>query len=148
MVRTDLIQNSVLAACADLVEVLVTLTDHGFPNEKLCSDCVSQLIAALVLRTPRGRDCSRVAVLEDTTDEQLNIVRRNGAVIGRRVVVPKILALFGKAVSGLLRDADLNAVADISIVRSHRTDGCITGSACFPAVHKAQVTVSPFGVVI
>lgn len=77
-----------------------------------------------------------------------NIIRRNGAVIGRRVVVPKILALFGKTVSGLLRDADLNTVADISVVRSHRTDGCITGSACFPAVHKGKAAVSPFGVVI
>ena len=42
----------------------------------------------------------------------LDVYKRQ--VIGRRVVVPKILALFGKAVSGLLRDADLNAVADIS----------------------------------
>ena len=148
MVRTDLIQNSVLAACADLVEVLVTLTDHGFPNEKLCSDCVSQLIAALVLRTPRGRDCSRVAVLEDTTDEQLNIVRRNGAVIGRRVVVPKILALFGKAVSGLLRNTDFNAVADIAVIRTHSADGGITGTTGRPAIHKIKAALSPFAAVI
>ena len=44
----------VLAACADLVKVFITLADDGFPNEMLCSDCVSQLIAALILRTPRG----------------------------------------------------------------------------------------------
>jgi len=33
------IHNSVLAACADLVKVFITLADDGFPNEKLCSDC-------------------------------------------------------------------------------------------------------------
>ena len=45
----DLIQNSVLAACADLVKVLITLADYSLPNEKLCCDCVSQLVAAFVL---------------------------------------------------------------------------------------------------
>ena len=148
VVRADLLHDGAFAACADLVEVGIALTDDRFPDQKLCGNGVSQLVAALILRAPRGRDCSRIAVLKDTADEQLNIIGRNGAVIGRRVFIPKILALFRKGVARLLRHAGFDAVADIALIRPHCSDRRKTGCCRRPAVHKAQAVVSPFAAVV
>lgn len=90
----------------------------------------------------------RIAVLKDTADKQLNIVGRNGAVVGRRVFVPEVLALFRKGVARLLRHAGFDAVADIALIRPHCTDRRETGCCRRPAVHKAQAVVSPFSAVV
>ena len=105
---------------------------------------MSQLVAALILRTPRGRNRTRIAVLKDTADKQLNIVGRNGVIIGRKVIVPKVLALFCEAVARFLRNAGFNAVADIALIRTHSADGGITGTVGRPAIHKIKAAVSPF----
>ena len=49
VVRADLLHDGALAARADLVEIGITLTDDSFPNQKLCGNSVSQLVAALIL---------------------------------------------------------------------------------------------------
>ena len=73
--------NCIVATRAYIIEVLVTLTDNGFPNKNLRRHRLCQCCGiACVLRTPRGTDRSRVAVLHNTTDEQFHIVGRNGAV--------------------------------------------------------------------
>ena len=109
---------------------------------------MSQLVAALILRTPRGRNCTRIAVLKDTADKQLNIIGRNSVIIGRGVIVPKVLALFREAVARFLRNAGFNAVTDIAVIRTHSADGGIAGTAGRPAVHKIKAAVSPFAAVI
>ena len=77
---------------------------------------MSQLVAALILRTPRGRDRPRVAILHDSADKQFYIIGGDGFVVGRGVIVPKVLAFFGKAISRFQRDAGFNTVTDISVV--------------------------------
>ena len=52
---------------------------------------MSQLVAALILRTPRGRNRTRIAVLKDTADKQLNIIGRNSMIIGRGVVIKTVM---------------------------------------------------------
>ena len=49
VVRADLLHDGTFAARADLVEIGITLTDDRFPNQKLCGNGVSQLVAALIL---------------------------------------------------------------------------------------------------
>ena len=109
---------------------------------------MSQLVAALILRTPRGRNCTRIAVLKDTADKQLNIIGRNGVVIGRGVIIPKVLAFFGVAVARFLRHAGFNAVTDIAVIRTHCSDGGIARSLCEPSVHKIKAAVPPFAAVV
>ena len=49
VVRADLLHDGTFAACADLVEIGITLTDDRFPDQKLRGDSVSQLVAAFIL---------------------------------------------------------------------------------------------------
>ena len=49
VVRADLLHDGAFAARADLVEIGITLTNDGFPNQKLRGNGVSQLVAALIL---------------------------------------------------------------------------------------------------
>ena len=73
----------IITARINVVKVAVTLTDNRFPNKSLCCHNVSHLIRiGGVLRTPINIYRSGVAVLKDTTDEQLNLVSRNGLVVG------------------------------------------------------------------
>lgn len=70
----DLLRDGVFASRTYLAKVSVTLTDDGFPDQKLRGRPHEPACRALVLRTPRGRDRPRIAVLKDTADKQLNIV--------------------------------------------------------------------------
>ena len=73
----------IIAARINVVKVAVTLTDNRFPNKSLCCHNVSHLIRiGGVLRTPINIYRSGVTVLKDTTDEQLDLVSRNGLVVG------------------------------------------------------------------
>ena len=49
VVRADLLHDGAFAARADLVEIGITLTNDGFPNQKLRGNGVNQLVAALIL---------------------------------------------------------------------------------------------------
>ena len=49
VIRADLFENSIFSSCTNLVKILITLTDNRFPNQKLRSDGVSQLVVALIL---------------------------------------------------------------------------------------------------
>lgn len=50
MLCADLLDNGIFAVRADLVKVCITLTDYGFPNQKLRGNGISQLVAAVILR--------------------------------------------------------------------------------------------------
>ena len=49
VVRADLLHDGAFAARADLVEIGITLTNDGFPDQKLRGNSVSQLVATLIL---------------------------------------------------------------------------------------------------
>ena len=145
MIRGDLVTDGVIAARADLVEVSVTLTDNDLPNQKLGCNSVGQLIRIRsVLRTPACRDDSRVAVLHDTPDEQLDVIRRDCFVVLGRVVIPKVLVPLGQLIANIQRNAGFNAVTDIALGAAdgaylHIVDR-LTGS---PPVHKGQCIMPP-----
>ena len=56
--------NGIITAGTDMIEVLITLTDYGFPNQHLRCHCLCQRCGiAGVLRAPGTTDRSRIAVL-------------------------------------------------------------------------------------
>ena len=141
--------DGIIAAGTDMIEVLISLTDHGFPNKNLRRHRLCQCFGiACVLRTPRGTDRSRVAVLHNTTDEQFHIVGRNSAVEIRGEVIPKGFILAGVSVASVLRRTRLNAVADISVIRVHCSNGSVLGLTGIPTVHIVKIGVSPSTAVV
>ena len=48
--------------------------------------------------------------LHDSADKQFYIIGGDGFVVGRGVIVPKVLAFFGKAISRFQRDAGLSLI--------------------------------------
>lgn len=133
----------IIAAGIDLAEVAVTLTDHGFPDLQLCCYGVSQLIAALVLGAPVQRDRTGIAVLQDTTNEDLDFIGTDSAVQFRRVIVPKVFILSRKGIAGILRNTGFNTVADVSFVGVHSADIGIVGLPGTPAIHIVQIGMTP-----
>ena len=107
----------IITARTDMIEILITFTNYGFPNKHLRCHCLCQRCGiACVLRTPRGADRSRVAVLHNTPDEQLHIVGRNGAVKIRGKVIPKGFILAGILVASILLCARLNAITYVTVI--------------------------------
>ena len=138
-----------VAAGADVIKVCVTLSHDGFPDQHLRCHRLCQCCGVSgVLGTPRGADGTRVAVLHDAPDKQLHFVGRDGAVEICGQVVPKGFVLAGVAVAGFLRRSRLDAVADVALIRVHRSDGGILGVPGVPAVHILEIRVSPRAAVI
>ena len=85
-------QDLVIAAGAHMVKVRIALAHNRFPNEQLGSEGVGQLIRiGIVLRSPRGGEIALIAILHDTPQQQLNIVRLDGVVVLAGIVIPEIL---------------------------------------------------------
>ena len=66
MGRLDKIHDGVLAACANVVEVLIALSHDGFPYQKLSGIKVRQLVCACsVLRYPGRVNRAGITVLQN-----------------------------------------------------------------------------------
>ena len=139
----DTLGNSIVFAGIELTEIAVTLTDDGFPDQQLGSHSLGQLVAALVLGTPVHGNGAGVAVLEDTTDEALDLVAGQRCVQFLREVVPEVLVPAGEGVAGVLDDAGFDAVADIAVVFFHCPDVSVTALLGDPAVHVMHFRMAP-----
>ena len=115
MIRANDGLNSVFTARAHMIKVHITLTNNGFPYEKLGSDCMSHLIT-IGLGFPRSRDVSLIAVLHDSAEQNLNVVRLDGVVVLAGIIVPEVFTKTGIGVTHISRNTGLNAVADFSVV--------------------------------
>ena len=130
VIGTDLVKDCGITAGVDLVEIGVTLTNHRFPNQKLCRHGVGQLIRVLAfLSAPTCRDCSRVAILHDASDQQLNVIGRDRFVVAGRVVVPKALIPLGQLVADIEGNAGFDAVANRPVIGSHGAHDGLAGRA-------------------
>ena len=109
---------------------------------------MSQLVAALILRTPRGRNRPRVAILHDSANKQFYIIGRNGFVVGRGVIIPKVFTFFSETITRFQMNTGFNAVTDVAVIRTHSINRGIAGCVGRPAVHKLMAAVSPLAAVI
>ena len=139
-------QNGILTARTELVEAVVALTDHRFPDEKLRGNQIAEIIRAGVIGTPACGKIAGVAVLHDSSDEELDGVRGNGVVVIVRVVIPEILVLLGEGIAGLLGHAGFDAVARLSVVAADGAGDRPLALFRRPAVEIAVRGVSPAGI--
>ena len=139
-------QNGILTARTELVEAVVALTDHRFPDEKLRGNQIAEIIRAGVIGTPACGQISRVTVLHDSADEQLDGIRGNSTVVIIRVVIPEIFILAGKRIACLLGHAGFNAVTGLPFVAADGAGDCPTAFFCRPAVQIAVSIVTPAGI--
>ena len=83
IVISNTIQNSIIATGIHMIKIAVAFTDDGFPNQELSGHQVGHLVSIRsVLRTPLSCDGAGVAILENSTDKQLDFICGNGAVVG------------------------------------------------------------------
>ena len=137
-------QDLVIAAGAHMVKVRIALAHNRFPNEQLGSEGVGQLIRiGIVLRSPRGGKVALIAILHDTAQQQLNIVRLDGVVVLAGIVIPKILTEAVIGIADISGEAGLDAVAHLPVEGIHAMQGSIVAGACCPAVHIVFRGVSP-----
>ena len=144
MLLVEVTQHGIIAAGIDLVEVGITFAHNGLPDQQLGGDGVGQLVSVGgVLGTPVQADITGIAVLEDPTDEQLDLVRGEHIVVVGGVVVPEVFALLLELVAGILGDTGLDAVADLGRVGADGTDVGVPAPGGMPAVLEGQGTVAP-----
>ena len=137
-------QDLVIAAGAHMVKVRIALAHNRFPNEQLGSEGVGQLIRiGIVLRSPRGGKVALIAILHDTAQQQLNIVRLDGVVVLAGIVIPEILTEAVIGIADISGKAGLDAVAHLPVKGIHAVQGSIVAGACCPAVHIVFRGVSP-----
>ena len=137
-------QDLVIAAGAHMVKVRIALAHNRFPNEQLGSKGVGQLIRiGIVLRSPRGGKVALIAILHDTAQQQLNIIRLDGVVVLAGIVIPEILTEAVIGIANISGKAGLDAVAHLPVKGIHAVQGSIVAGACCPAVHIVFRGVSP-----
>ena len=137
-------QDLIIAAGAHMVKVRIALAHNRFPNEQLGSEGVGQLIRiGIVLRSPGGGKVALIAILHDTAQQQLNVVRLDGVVVLAWIVIPEILTEAVIGISDISGKAGLNAVAHLPVKGIHAVQGGIVAGACCPAVHVGFRGVSP-----
>ena len=137
-------QDRVIAAGAHRVKVRIALAHNRFPNEQLGSEGVGQLIrVGIVLRSPRGGKVALIAILHDTAQQQLNVVRLDGVVVLAGIVIPEILTEAVIGIADISGKAGLDAVAHLPIKGIHAVQGSIVAGACCPAVHIVFRGVPP-----
>ena len=137
------IQDGIVAAGIDLAEVAVTLTHDGLPDQQLGCYRIGQGVAAGVLGTPAERNRAGVAILQDTTDEGLDLIAGDGGIQFFGEVVPEVFIPAGEYLAGVLRNAGFDAIADITIIGVHCPDVGVAALGCDPAVHVVQFRVAP-----
>ena len=148
MAGADLIQHCVIAAGVHLLEVGIPFPDHGFPDEELGSDQVGQVIRTCILAAPVQGDVAGIAILEDPANKGLDLIRRNGAVEIRGIVIPKVLIPLGQHIPGVLCDTRLDAVAGDSRIGTHGPDRCLVGTSTCPAIHIVEVRMAPIAAIV
>ena len=137
-------QDLVIAAGAHMVKVRIALAHNRFPNEQLGSEGVSQLIRiGIVLRSPRGGKVALIAILHDTAQQQLNVVRLDGVVVLAGIVIPEILTEAVIGIADISGKAGLDAVAHLPVKGIHTVQGGVVAGACCPAVHIVFRGVTP-----
>ena len=146
MSGADLIQHCVIAAGVHLLEVGITFSDHGFPNQNLRGDQVGQVIGSLVLAAPVQGDVSGIAILKDPANKGLDLIRRDGVVEIRGIVIPKVLIPLGQHIPSVLRDTRLDAVAGNARIGAHGPDRCLVGSSTCPAIHVLETRMAPIAI--
>ena len=137
-------QDRVIAAGAHMVKVCIALAHNRFPNEQLGSKGVGQLIRiGIVLRSPGGGKVALIAILHDTPQQQLNVIRLDGVVVLAGIVIPKILTEAVVGIADISGKARLDAVAHLPVKGIHTVQGGVVAGACCPAVHIVFRGVSP-----
>ena len=145
--RAYTFKHGIVTAGRNVIEACVSFADNRFPNQNLSGISVGDTVCvAFILRLPACRNTSTVAVLQDATDKQANIIAGNRSV--RADVIKEVLVLFGESISCPLSCTRLNTVGDIARIRTHCTKSCIFRGQAFPTVHIVEIAVSPFAVVI
>ena len=148
MAGADLIQHCVIAAGVHLLEVGIPFPDHGFPDEELGGDQVGQVIRTCILAAPVQGDVSGIAILKDPANKGLDLIRRDGAVEIRGIVIPKVLIPLGQHIPGVLCDTRLDAVAGDSCIGAHGPDRCLVGTSTCPAIHIVEVRMAPIAAIV
>ncbi len=105
---------------------------------------MGQLIRiGIVLRSPRGGKVALIAILHDTPQQQLNIVRLDGVVVLAGIVIPKVLTEAVIGIADISGKAGLDAVAHLPVEGIHAVQGGVVAGACCPAVHVGFCGVPP-----
>ena len=68
-------QNGILTARTEFVEAVVALTDHRFPDENLRGNQIAEIVCAGVVGAPAFGKIASVAVLHDSSDEEVSILK-------------------------------------------------------------------------
>ena len=140
-------KHGIVSAGRNVIKACVSFSDNRFPNQNLSGISVCDTVGvAFILRLPACRNTSTIAVLQDTTDKQANIIAGNRTV--RADVIEEILAFFGESIASPLSCTRFNTVGDIARIRTHCTKSRIFRGQAFPTVHIVEIAVSPFAVVI
>ena len=148
MTDADRIKNCIIAASADLIEVAVTLTDDGFPNDQLCSYCVSQFICTLVLRSPVRRNRAGVTILQNTTDKGFDFIGTDGAIQMGRVIIPEVLIMAGQYIANILTNAGFDAIGNVSLKGVQSTYCRVLGVSKGPTVHQTELRMTPITAIV
>ena len=144
MTGTDEGLHRVIASGADVVEVCVTLADDGLPHQDLRGVGVGNAVCIRrILGAPRGGKIPLIAILHDTAQQHLDVIRLDGAVQAAGVVVPEVLAEAGEGLAHAAGDAGLNAVDHLTVEAVHAVDGGCGGLGGGPAVHIGFGAVAP-----
>ena len=140
-------KHGIVSAGRNVIKACVSFSDNRFPNQNLSGISVCDAVCvAFILRLPACRNTSTVAVLQDTTDKQANVIAGNRSV--RADVIKEVLVLFGESISSPLTCTRFDTVGDIARIRTHCTKSRIFRGQAFPTVHIVEIAVSPFAVVI
>ena len=100
-------KHGIVSAGRNVIKACVSFSDNRFPNQNLSGISVCDAVCvAFILRLPACRNTSTVAVLQDTTDKQANVIAGNRSV--RADVIKEVLVLFGEHISKELWDNLLN----------------------------------------
>ena len=94
--RAYTFKHGIVPAGRNVIKACVSFADNRFPNQNLSGISVCDTVGvAFILRLPACRNTSTIAVLQDTTDKQANIIAGNRSV--RADVVEEVLVLFGES---------------------------------------------------
>ena len=136
--RAYTFKHGIVPAGRNVIKACVSFADNRFPNQNLSGISVCDAVCvALILRLPACRNTSTIAVLQDTTDKQANIIAGNRTV--RADVVEEVLVLFGESISSPLTCTRLDTVGDIARIRTHCTKSRIFRGQAFPTVHIVEI---------
>ena len=146
MLVPDITPNRALpiAGGIHLVEACVTLADNRLPDQQLCSDCMAERSCIRgVLRTPGCGYIALIAILHDPAKQDLDGIRGNGRIEVAGVVFPKCLILVGEGIAGILPDAGLDAIRNLTVIGADAMHRCVFAVEKPPSAHQRRGRVAP-----